>query len=211
MEQLRTQFRLAAPQAVREALPLLDQLEPLTMDLVGGRSEFSPSPAETQKLLASFYKVPRTLLIRFKDDSIDETPAFAATFLGGGEEMSVEVSTLAGDHVRPLQQPLPPPPAEVLEAAQQGSAALDTFASFAASLGAPTFPLNALREGVRGALQSVSAPAGPDGTSAAELDIKLLSAHIVSWLERPGPAISQAVSSQSLDGNGTQPAAPSAA
>lgn len=197
-EQLREQLRQAAPAAVREALPLLDQLEPLTLDLVAGRTEFSPSPAETQRLISSFYKVPRTLLLRFSDDSIDETPQFAATLLqtqnaAGGGAAEVSVSTLPGDHVRPLQRPLPPPPPEVLGAALQGEAALGALSSFAASIGAPTFPLSALRDGVRAGvqtLQTASAAATPTtgggdaASSSAERDVGLLAEAILSFIER---------------------------
>jgi len=197
-EQLREQLRQAAPAAVREALPLLDQLEPLTLDLVAGRTEFSPSPAETQRLISSFYKVPRTLLLRFSDDSIDETPQFAATLLqtqnaAGGGAAEVSVSTLPGDHVRPLQRPLPPPPPEVLGAALQGEAALGALSSFAASIGAPAFPLSALRDGVRAGvqtLQTASAAATPTtgggdaASSSAEQDVGLLAEAILSFIER---------------------------
>jgi hypothetical protein len=191
VEQLRAQLRDAAPPAVREALPLLDQLEPLTLDLAAGRREFTPSPAETQKLLAAYYSTPRTLLIRFKDDTIDETPLFAQTLLTRtAEGMEVSVSTLSGDHVRPLQQPLPSPPPEVLDAAMQGEAALTAMSSFAAQIGAPAFPLSALRDSVRASVQTLqSQSAGAEvqeggGGSLQLADIRALSAHIVAWMER---------------------------
>ena len=42
-----------------------------------GLEEFSPTPAEGRALIASGYRVPFTLLVRFENDAIDETPAVA--------------------------------------------------------------------------------------------------------------------------------------
>lgn len=42
-----------------------------------GLDEFSPTPAEGRALIASGYRVPFTLLVRFENDAIDETPAVA--------------------------------------------------------------------------------------------------------------------------------------
>lgn len=70
--------RESAPKRLRELFPLIDQLEPLTLDVAAGRTEFSPSPAETARLIRAYYGVRRNLLVRFKADTIDETPALAA-------------------------------------------------------------------------------------------------------------------------------------
>ena len=42
-----------------------------------GLEDFSPTPAEGRALIASGYRVPFTLLVRFENDAIDETPAVA--------------------------------------------------------------------------------------------------------------------------------------
>ncbi len=42
-----------------------------------GQGEFVPSPAEGRALIASGYRTPFTLLVRFENDAIDETPAVA--------------------------------------------------------------------------------------------------------------------------------------
>lgn len=54
------------------------------------------------------YNVARNLLLRFADDTIDETPALASTLQTSavGNTLELTVKTLAGDHVRPLQQDL---------------------------------------------------------------------------------------------------------
>lgn len=42
-----------------------------------GQAEFSPTPAEGRALIASGYRTPFTMLVRFENDGIDETPAVA--------------------------------------------------------------------------------------------------------------------------------------
>lgn len=188
VDSLAQQLRAAAPPVVREALPLLDQLEGLGLDVAAGVTEFTPSPAETQRLISANYRVPRTLLLRFKDDSIDETPSLAATLsaclnLGGGAA-ELTVSVLPGDHVRPLQQAVPPPPQEVLDAAQQGAAALDTLSGFAQALGPPALlpalALNTLRSGVRSGLDTLQSAS--DTQNGPVADIETLVASIVTWM-----------------------------
>ena len=189
VDSLAQQLRSAAPSVVREALPLLDQLEGLGLDVAAGKTEFTPSPAETQRLIQANYRVPRTLLLRFKDDSIDETPALAATLTqcleGGAGELTVSV--LPGDHIRPLQQLVPPPPAEMLSAAQQGATALDTLSGFAEALGPPAllpaWALNTLRSGVRSGLDTLQSASAPGGPTA---DIGALVETILAWMRLPG-------------------------
>jgi hypothetical protein len=133
-----------------------------------------------------YYAVARTLLIRFREDTIDETPALAALLaesagacaLSGACELTV--TALPGDHVRPLQQRVPPPPPEVLNAAQNGAAALEQLSSFAASFGAPTFGLDALRAGVRAGVDTLGAAGSED---AAAADIGALVDDIVAWMQ----------------------------
>ena len=149
-------------------------------------TEFTPAPAETARLVRTYYAVARTLLVRFRDDTIDETASLAAMLTdsavastaGGACELTV--SALPGDHVRPLQQLVPPAPAEVLGVAQQGAAALDQLSSFAGSFGAPTFALDALRSGVRAGVDTLGNAAGPGATQGA--DIALLVDDIAAWM-----------------------------
>lgn len=190
VEALSAQLRGAAPALVREALPLLDQLQPLGLDVAAGRTEFTPSPEETTRLVRTYYRVPRTLLVRFRDDTIDETPALAATLTASMTDGACEitVSALPGDHVRPLQQVVPPPPPEVLGAAQQGAAALESLSSFADSLGAPAFApalaLNALRAGVRAGVDTLQAAAPGGAGQGAAADIDTLVDDVLAWLRR---------------------------
>lgn len=47
------------------------------MPFLQGRQEFTPPPAETQSMIRNFYPVRRNLLLRFQDDSIDDTLGLA--------------------------------------------------------------------------------------------------------------------------------------
>ncbi len=148
--------------------------------------------------MRTYYAVDRTLLIRFRDDTIDETPTLAATLTesavaaAAGGSCELTVTALPGDHVRPLQQLVPPPPPEVLGVAQQGAAALDQLSSFAGSFGAPTFALDALRAGVRAGVDTLGAAAPAPGQGPAA-DIAVLVDDIYAWMAlrnsaKPPPA-----------------------
>ena len=133
--------------------------------------------------MRTYYAVARTLLVRFRDDTIDETGSLAAVLTdsaaasSGGGACELTVSALPGDHVRPLQQLVPPTPPEVLGVAQQSAAALDQLSSFAGSFGAPTFALDALRSGVRAGVDTL----GAGGPGPAQ-DIALLVDDIAAWM-----------------------------
>ncbi len=42
---------------------MLDQIEPVFMEVANGAVEFVPKPADTKALIAAHYSVPRTLLV----------------------------------------------------------------------------------------------------------------------------------------------------
>jgi len=190
-EALSASLRAQAPAVLREALPLLDQLEPLVLDVAAGRAEFTPAPAETARLLTAYYSVGRTLLLRFREDTIDETPALAATLSNcaatsaGGEPFELTVTALPGDHVRPLQQLLPPPPPALLGAATSSVETLQQLSAFTAAFGAPTWGLDALRAGVQAAADGLSA-AAPAASASAAADIGLLVDEIATWMSTRG-------------------------
>jgi hypothetical protein len=72
----------------------------------GGGVEFVPSPEESRALIERGYSVPRTLLVRFENDTIDETPGMAA-LLRRVNAAGVSASTLPGSHVTPCGGELP--------------------------------------------------------------------------------------------------------
>jgi len=111
-----------APRAVgRELLPLawqgfkvLEQLPSLLQQVADGTREFLPSPPEVRELVRGRFQAEGgALLVRFKEDSIDESPDLAEVLrsVGGGEEWGkdrVQLVDLPGTHVTPLTQDLFP-------------------------------------------------------------------------------------------------------
>ena len=91
-----------------QALPVLDQIEPILREIDGGKVEFSPTPEETRRAASKLYEARRTLVVRFLDDSLDESPPLPAVLQGGGD---VRLSSLRGTHLTPLtpSQPEQPP------------------------------------------------------------------------------------------------------
>lgn len=143
------QFRGFAPPIVKELLPILDNLEPVILEVADGRAEFTPTPAESAKLVEKYYAVKRNLLIKFTDDTIDETGAIAATLASAVASADIEltVSSRKGDHVFPLWRDAGVEvPDAVFEAAEQGAGIVAAFGD-AFGLKADNSPLGLLRGG----------------------------------------------------------------
>ncbi|ERN39787.1 protein of unknown function (DUF1350) [Rubidibacter lacunae KORDI 51-2] len=83
----------------RRAIPLLEQLD----FTPPGTIEFSPSPAATLAIAASDYNIPRTLLVRFQKDDIDQSsellPVLQERLPG-----RASVIVLPGNHNTPCSQ-----------------------------------------------------------------------------------------------------------
>lgn len=78
-----------------------------------GVTEFTPTPAESLQLISGGYKVPRTLLVRFADDPIDESRALQRALLDGGRNPADNaLLELAGSHVTPCAPDSAPRPAD---------------------------------------------------------------------------------------------------
>ncbi|CAK6694680.1 DUF1350 family protein [Synechococcus sp. BA-124 BA4] len=78
------------------SIPLLADLAPR----LGVRTEFSPSPQETLRLVGQLYGVPRNLLIRFGSDALDQSPPLLAVLQQrSGDDSSL--LQLGGDHLTP--------------------------------------------------------------------------------------------------------------
>ncbi|WOL02518.1 hypothetical protein Cni_G11237 [Canna indica] len=124
------QLENLSPPIMRQVLPLVEQLPPLYMDLVNGREDFSPKPEETRRLIKSYYGVSRNLLIKFKDDTIDETPILAQLLSGGSaisSQLDMSVRLMPGDHGLPLQQVLPDIPPAMADAVNRGGEILSNL------------------------------------------------------------------------------------
>ncbi|KAG6653730.1 uncharacterized protein LOC122309768 [Carya illinoinensis] len=112
-----------SPPIMKQVLPLVEQLPPLYMDLAKGREDFSPKPEETRRLIKSYYGISRNLLIKFKDDTIDETSVLAQVLSSESaisSMLDMSMRLLPGDHGLPLQQALPDVPPAMADAVNRG-------------------------------------------------------------------------------------------
>jgi len=82
--------------AARDAIPLIEQFNVAAL-------EFIPSPLETNKLVQEQYNVRRNLLIKFTNDTLDQSAALTKLLQKRFPEM-VTVQTLPGTHTTPLGQ-----------------------------------------------------------------------------------------------------------
>ncbi|KAL8153144.1 hypothetical protein V2J09_010904 [Rumex salicifolius] len=117
------QLENLSPSVMKQVLPLVEQLPPLYMDLVQGREDFIPKPEETRKLVKAYYGLTRNLLIKFKDDTIDETSTLAQVLTvdsAVSSMLDISIRTLPGDHGLPLQQALPDVPPAMADAVNRG-------------------------------------------------------------------------------------------
>ncbi|CAN1262864.1 hypothetical protein LINPERPRIM_LOCUS11427 [Linum perenne] len=123
-EMTMKQIESLTPPFMKQAFPLIEQLPPLYMDMVNGREEFCPKPEETRRLIKSYYGVSRNLLIKFKDDSIDETMTLAQVLSSESaisSMLDMSIRSLPGDHALPLQQAIPDVPPAMADAVNRGS------------------------------------------------------------------------------------------
>ncbi|KAG6506806.1 hypothetical protein ZIOFF_032136 [Zingiber officinale] len=133
------QLENISPPIMKQVLPLVEQLPPLYMDLANGREEFIPKPEETRRLfvgclkeieIKSYYGVSRNLLIKFDNDTIDETPTLSQLLSGGSaisSQLDMSVRLLPGDHGLPLQQILPDIPPAMADAVNRGGEILSNL------------------------------------------------------------------------------------
>ncbi|XP_010249395.1 PREDICTED: uncharacterized protein LOC104591937 [Nelumbo nucifera] len=172
-EMAMKQLENLSPPIMKQVFPLVEQLPPLYMDLVRGREEFSPKPEETHRLVKSYYGISRNLLIKFKDDTIDETSTLAQMLSSDSAISSLldmSIRSLPGDHGLPLKQALPDVPPAMADAVNRGG-------EFLANLTAGTAWEMVAKE--------VGNTLGVDSTTLrAEIskDIDLLVDVITSWM-----------------------------
>ena len=85
--------------SARDAVPLMGQA-PQEFSL-----EFSPSPTETIDLIADYYDVPNNLIIKFNNDTIDQSYTLGQT-LSKIFPGKVSTQIINGSHLTPLGQDL---------------------------------------------------------------------------------------------------------
>jgi Protein of unknown function (DUF1350) len=82
--------------SAERSVPLLSEVA----QQFGFRTEFSPSPSETLRLVSRSYRQPRNLLVRFRNDGLDQS----RRLLGVLQERPDDATTLLerpGDHLTP--------------------------------------------------------------------------------------------------------------
>lgn len=84
---------------IEKAIPLAEWITP-TVPV-----EFSPNPAQTNHLVERQYQVPRNLLVKFSNDTLDQSLRLAGLLEQRFPGMVV-VQRLAGNHMTPLGQDL---------------------------------------------------------------------------------------------------------
>ncbi len=95
--------------AARDAVPLVEQVSSVVSQFSNLfasikpslEMEFTPSPQETTRIIIDRYQVPRNLLIRFRNDTIDQTRSLN-TVLSDRFPDLVIARTLSGTHLTPL-------------------------------------------------------------------------------------------------------------
>lgn len=83
--------------AARDAIPFVQQFNPAFT------VEFTPSPLETNNLVQERYSVRRNLLIKFSNDTLDQSAALTQLLQKRFPDM-VTAQTLNGTHTTPLGQ-----------------------------------------------------------------------------------------------------------
>jgi hypothetical protein len=81
--------------SARNAVPLVEQFSPVFS------VEFTPSPLETNRIIAQKYRVRRNLLVKFTNDTIDQTTALTDLLQTRFPGMVV-AQNLPGNHLTPL-------------------------------------------------------------------------------------------------------------
>ena len=78
------------------SIPLVNRLGPS----LGFTVEFNPSPRRTMDLVVERYRQPRNLLVRFRDDTIDQSPRLHAQLQARNGDQS-QLVVLPGKHTTP--------------------------------------------------------------------------------------------------------------
>lgn len=117
---------------VKESRKLVEQVWPLLEELVGtgprvedgaasGEAtkqaadaagatevrEFYPSPEEIEKSVSSLYAVEKTLVVQFRNDTLDDSEDLASALRSKEAFADVNMITIEGSHLTPLAQDLP--------------------------------------------------------------------------------------------------------
>jgi len=98
---------------LKQSLEIVDQVPPLLKIISNGEREFSPTPIDTKEVCRRMYRARHTLLIRFENDSIDESGDIEKVLREANTimrmkrpmvEMEVQLRDIKGTHITPLTQ-----------------------------------------------------------------------------------------------------------
>ena len=103
MAQLTTQFSTQFSAQISQLSTQFAQFMPNLAPAM--EAEFTPSPAETNRLIADHYPVKRNLLLKFTNDTIDQTRPLHDILRVRFPDMTA-VKILKGTHLTPLGQDL---------------------------------------------------------------------------------------------------------
>ena len=100
---------------LRESVEIVDQVPDILKMIGDGELEFVPSPGDTKEVCRRMYRARSTLLLKFENDSIDESEEIEKVLREANTimrmkrpmiEMDVELKCLGGTHLTPLTQNL---------------------------------------------------------------------------------------------------------
>jgi hypothetical protein len=109
---------------VNQGLEIVDQLPGLLQSIADGSREFDPSPQDTKESLRRMYRARSTLLLKFEDDTLDESIEIESTLREANTilrmkrpmvNLEVDLRVLSGTHLTPLSQTFIPGPPEGFE------------------------------------------------------------------------------------------------
>lgn len=95
----------------RQIEQFIDQIPNLFLQIAAGQEEFAPSFPEVKEVCRRMYRARRTLVIQFKQDTLDDSEDIASTLREANTimrmkrpmvEMDVQLTQLDGTHLTPL-------------------------------------------------------------------------------------------------------------
>ena len=98
---------------LKQSLAVTDQVPPLIESIATGSREFSPSTEDTREVCRRMYRARRTLIIKFDEDTIDESQGIYQVLQESQNIMrmkrpnikfDVQLETYSGNHLAPLIQ-----------------------------------------------------------------------------------------------------------
>lgn len=106
---------------LNQGLEVFTQIPDILQSVADGAREFSPSPSDTKEACRRMYRARSTLLIKFEEDTLDESLEAEATLREANTimrmkrpmvEMDVALRVIQGTHLTPLSQTFLPGPPE---------------------------------------------------------------------------------------------------